>query len=180
MTNSYSHGSKGNSDRDWYLVHTYVGREHVAALNLNRQGFATFLPTQLKSVRLGRKLKTIQAAYFPAYLFTSFDRFADRWSPINSTFGVRRLVAFSDRPVRVPPAIIGELMERSDKAGLVHAFDTLARGDQVRINAGPFAGHLALIEQLPSQSRARVLIELMQQSVPVEIDRQCLEQCNSG
>lgn len=175
MTDSISQNSKADPSRDWYLVHTHMGREHVAALNLNRQGFVTFLPTQLKSIRHGRKLKTIQAAYFPAYLFTSFDRFSDRWSPINNTFGVRRLVAFNDRPARVPHSIIAELIGRSDEDGLVKALPILATGDQVRINAGPFTGHLALIEQLPSQSRARVLIELMQQPIPVEIDRQYLE-----
>lgn len=175
MSDSMAHIVKADPSRDWYLVHTHMGREHVAALNLNRQGFATFLPTQLRSIRHGRKLKTVRAAYFPAYLFTTFDQNSDRWSPINNTFGVRRLVAFNDRPARVPSAIISELIVRSDEAGLVNAFPTLAMGDQVRINAGPFTGHLALIEQLPSQSRARVLIELMQQPIPVEIDRQYLE-----
>ena len=175
MLDALPQKSPADPSRDWYLVHTHMGREHVAAQNLNRQGFATFLPTQLKSVRYGRKLKSVQTAYFPAYLFTSFDHFSDRWSPINNTIGVRRLVSFSDRPARVPAAIISDLVRRSDATGLVSAHPTLETGDQVRINAGPFTGHLALIEQLPSQSRARVLIELMQQPIPIEIDRQYLE-----
>jgi transcriptional antiterminator RfaH len=163
------------ADADWFLVHTHSGREKVAAINLERQGFRTFLPMQMKSVRYGRTVKATPVAYFSSYLFTTFDRLKDRWSPINNTFGVRRLVDFSVGPAPVPKAVIKELLSRTDDFGMVSGMPCLVPGNQVRINRGPFEGQLALIDQLPNESRARVLLELMQNAFPIELDRQYLE-----
>ena len=160
---------------DWFLVHTYSGREKIAKLNLERQGFQTFLPMQLKSVRYGRAVKEIPVAYFSSYLFTAFDRRKDRWSPINNTFGVRRLVTFNVGPSPVPKGVMRDLISRVDDFGVVKAMSSFALGDQVRIKRGPFEGHLALIDQLPNESRTRVLLELMQNAFPIELDRHSLE-----
>ena len=159
----------------WFLVHTYSGREQVAVTNLERQGISTFLPTSLKSIRHGRRTKTIETAYFPAYLFVTFDWLNDPWRSINYTFGVRRLVSFNDRPAQVPPDIMAHLLSRSSDDGLMLAPPALVPGDNVRITVGPFAGHLATIDTLTSDQRVRLLINLMEHAIPIEIARHHLE-----
>ena len=164
----------------WYLVHTYSGREHVAVINLERQGIKTFLPTSLKTIRHGRTTKTVKIAYFPAYVFVTFDWLREPWRSINYTFGVRRLVSFNDRPAQVPPAIMAHLLNRSDGDGLVVAPPLLECGDAVRITVGPFAGHLAIIDKLTSNQRVRLLIDLMEHAIPIDIERHHLERADDN
>ena len=53
----------------WYLVHTRPNSERKAELNLQAQGFATFLPQIEKTIRHARRLKTVRRPLFPRYLF---------------------------------------------------------------------------------------------------------------
>ena len=49
----------------WRLVRALTGREVLAAEQMERQGFVTFLPKQLKTVRHARKVRVALGAYFP-------------------------------------------------------------------------------------------------------------------
>ncbi len=159
----------------WYLVHTHSGKEKQVTVHLERQGFKVFLPLSTKMIKIGRQSKRVTTAYFPAYLFVSFDKTRQNWRPINGTFGVKRLVCFNQLPAQVPKEMIKALYRRLGPDGLIDTMPVLMTGDQVRISEGPFAGHLAKIDALPSQDRARLLLEIMSQSIPIEIDRKSLE-----
>jgi hypothetical protein len=52
----------------WYLGHTRPNSERKAELNLQAQGFATFLPQIEKTIRHGRRLKTVRRPLFLAFL----------------------------------------------------------------------------------------------------------------
>ncbi len=90
-----------NEER-WYAVHTLPHNEARAEGHLNNQGFRTFLPKRRKSIRHARKIKTIDAAFFPRYLFVVLDMSRDRWRCINSTCGISRLVMRGDEPQPAP------------------------------------------------------------------------------
>ncbi len=159
----------------WYLVHTQVGREAVARVNLERQGYGVFLPLQQTSRRHGRTIRTFDAAFFPGYLFVAFDAGKTMWRPINGTFGVKRLVTFGMTPALVPQAIIETLLDRADPMGRLMPGHQFAPGDRVRITAGPFAGQLGQIDTLSGAERVRLLLEWMQQSVRVEMNKSGVE-----
>lgn len=160
---------------DWYLVHTHSGKEKLVVDHLERQGYRVFLPLHIKKIKVGRKSKEVTAALFPAYLFVSFDRATQNWRPINGTFGVKQLVCFNQCPAKVPSEIMAALFARVEGGGLVHPMPILSTGDRVRIADGPFAGQIAKIEALPSRERARLLLDIMSQWVPIEIDQASLE-----
>src|SRR5882724_13014065 len=99
----------------WYLVHAQPRSEQKAEFNLSAQGFRTFVPLLLKTVRHARKLRTVRAPVFPGYLFVSLDLERDRWLSVRSTIGVLRLICHRDgRPVPVPAGIVERLLEQSD------------------------------------------------------------------
>ncbi len=159
----------------WYLVHTHSGKEKLVLSHLERQGFRVFLPLHTKKVKVGRASKEVTAAFFPAYLFVSFDRNFQNWRPINGTFGVKQLVCFNQVPAQVPSEIMAALFARLEASGLIQASPALHAGDRVRIADGPFTGQIAKIEALPSRERARLLLDIMSQWVPIEIDQTSLE-----
>ena len=57
----------------WYAVHTLPFAEERAERQLQWQKFRTFQPKRHKTVRHARKLSTVEAPFFPRYLFIVLD-----------------------------------------------------------------------------------------------------------
>src|SRR5271154_3971476 len=109
----------GEDGRRWRLVRALTGREVFAAEQLQRQGFVTFLPKQLKTVRHARRVRVALGAYFPGYLFVRLDLAKDRWRSVNGTLGVSHLVGSEDRPTPVPLGVVEALIEAADARGVL-------------------------------------------------------------
>ena len=101
-------------ERRWYLVRSLVGRELVAEGQLRNQGFSTFLPKQLKTIRHARRLRVALSAFFPAYLFVRLDLGRDRWRSVNVTLGVACLVGPAASPTPVPSGVVEALIAAAD------------------------------------------------------------------
>jgi transcription elongation factor/antiterminator RfaH len=160
----------GGEER-WFLVHTLPRSEIRAQLHLGAQGFRTFLPQMLKTVRHARQLRTARAPYFPRYLFVALRLDRDRWLSIRSTVGVADLVTCDDRPVAVPAGIVESLIERSADANLLVSQEDLKRGQRVRLLSGPFAGLVGTLDRLDEKGRVRVLVEIMNAAVAIGTER---------
>lgn len=102
--------------------------------------------------------------YFPGYMFihANLERVgvnAFSWIP-----GTRGLVSFGEDPAEVPENLIDELkrrMVRIEEAGGM-VFDSLQRGDRVRIISGPLTGYEAIFDmRLPGQQRVQVLLAFL-------------------
>ena len=158
----------------WFLVHTQPKSERKAELNLGAQGFRTYLPQILKTIRHARELRTVRAPLFPRYLFVALDLERDRFLSLRSTFGVSRLLTCRDgRPVPVPTGIVESLVEQSD-GNLTRLDAGLVKGQCVRILSGPFAELIGTLERLDEAGRVQVLLELMGTAVPVSLHRSAL------
>ena len=161
--------------RRWYLVRALTNREVLAAEQLARQGFTTFLPKQPRTIRHARRIRIALAAYFPGYLFVELDLAAQRWRSINGTLGVSHLVGPAERPSPVPKGVVEALIEAADARGVLSG-PPLQAGQTVRIIAGAFADKLAIIERLDEAGRVRVLLEIVTGSVAVSIAREMLNE----
>jgi transcription antitermination factor NusG len=75
----------------WYAVYTLPFSELRAESQLRNQGFETFQPKRHKTVRHARRLSTVEAPFFPRYLFIVLDLARHQWHSVNGTFGVSRL-----------------------------------------------------------------------------------------
>lgn len=155
----------------WFLVHTLPNSEWRARFHLTAQGFQTFVPQTLKTIRHARKLRTTSAPFFPRYLFVVLDLERDRWSSIRSTVGVSGLVMSGDRPSAVPKGVVEALIERADGAKPSRGDDGLVQGRPVRILSGSLAGFMGTLERLEESGRVRVLLEMMGARVPIVLDR---------
>jgi transcriptional antiterminator RfaH len=154
----------------WRLVRAQTGREMLADEQLRRQGFATFLPKQLKTVRHARKVRLALGAYFPGYLFIELDLARDRWRSVNGTLGVIRMVGPEERPTPAPRGVVEALVEAADARGVITG-PPLQAGQQVRIIAGAFADQLATIERLDDAGRVHVLLDIINRRVAVSVAR---------
>jgi hypothetical protein len=88
------------SETFWSVVLTHSNAEIMALRHLERQKFEVFFPFYLTKSKRGRDLVK---ALFPSYMFVHLDE-DTHWSPINSTYGVRRLLCYESdgSPYREP------------------------------------------------------------------------------
>lgn len=153
----------------WYVVQTHVNAEAKAAANLDRQGFAVYLPRYLKRRSHARKVDTVARALFPRYLFVAIDLATQRWRAIQSTLGVSNLVCWSGQPASVEDGVINALKAREDDGGFVKLVrrSDFSPGDKVRIVEGAFIDNLALVEGVSDHERVAVLLDLLGRKVRV-------------
>lgn len=157
----------------WYVVQHRPNAEAIARRNLERQGVIVFAPFEVLTHRKAERLIEKRLALFPGYLFACFDPQAVRWGAVNSTYGVSRLVSFSNgRPSEVPTALIAELKARCDEAGKLLPQQSFDAGDHVIVRGGPFADFAGTVEKLAPEKRVWVLLDILGQKTRVAISRQ--------
>ena len=160
------------TDRDtttWYLIHTKPRQEHIALINLERQGYTCYLPLlRVEKIRR-RKAEVVSEPMFARYLFVRLDTSDNgpNWAPIRSILGVSQLVRFGTRPAKVEDPLVDLLRNRELAQPTKPLF---SQGDTVVITEGPFAGLEAAYQMADAEQRAMVLLHLLSQPVPVKID----------
>jgi transcription antitermination factor NusG len=155
----------------WYVVHTLPHREQSVQHHLDAQGFRTFLPRYRKTLRHARSLRTVFAPLFSGYLFIVLHLRRDRWRSVNGTYGVATLVMQRENPLPVLRGAVEALLASATSTGLVAFRPEMRPGQPVRFVAGPFAEQLGILEHLSNSGRVRVLLEMMNGRIPVEIQR---------
>jgi transcriptional antiterminator RfaH len=147
--------------KEWFILQFKSNSHHLAAKNLTRQGFETFLPLHdTTSRRLSRFINTSKPL-FPGYMFIRFDRAESEWHKINNTYGVSRLITFNSILKSIPSTFIDSLMMRYDLSGKLLPMQKLKKSDQVKILKGPFANFIATVETYETDQRIWILIDLM-------------------
>ena len=145
----------------WAVIQTQPQYEHVVRLLLMRANFETYLPR----IKVHNRITPL----FPSYLFVLL---AERsWYPVMWTPHVTRLLMSGDRPAQLPEEVIVQIRRR-EQNGLVKLPNPSKRpkkGQMVRIIRGSFEGRLALYEGMSGKDRERVLLDLLGQTVPVEL-----------
>ena len=154
--------------KEWFILQFKSDSDHLAAKNLNRQGFETFLPLhETTSRRLSRFINTSKPL-FPGYMFIKFDRAESEWHKINSTYGVSRLITFNSILKSIPTILIDHLMKRYDLSGKLLPIQKLKKGDQVTVLKGPFANFIATVEKYEADQRIWILMDLMGRKTKIQ------------
>mgnify|MGYP003444920334 CR=1 FL=1 len=156
--------------KSWYLVYAKPRQEEIALMNLERQGYAAYLPrVRQQRRRRGQRVAVVEPL-FPRYLFIHLDTQTDNWGPIRSTLGVASLVRFGPEPARVPDELIDFLRAREGREGLHDWAEPDYRpGDRVRVAEGAFQGFTGILQARTSRERVVVLLEIMGRPVRAQV-----------
>ena len=147
--------------KEWFVLQFKPNSHHLAAKNLNRQGFGTFLPLDDSTSQRLSRFKNTTKPLFPGYMFIKFDRAESEWHKINSTYGVSRLITFNSILKSIPTIFVDHLMKRYDLSGKLLPIQKLKKGDEVRVLKGPFANFIATVEKYEADQRILILMDLM-------------------
>lgn len=155
----------------WYVVSAQLGRETLAELHLNRQGFCVWMPLQTRSVRHARRIIERRVPFFPGYMFVWLDVDRQRWRSINGTIGVRSLIMEGERPLPCPKGLVESLQALAGEDGEFDGLSALRPNDPVRIVSGPFAELCGTLVRVDGADRARILLQVMRAEITVTLDR---------
>ena len=159
----------------WYIVQIKPNSHKIAVRNLERQGFKTFLPTHEVTRRTAIKFETVTRPLFAGYMFVACNPEKAPWRQINSTYGVSRMLSFAEGPKPMPAELIAGLRARCDSVGKVVPLENFEAGQSVQMHSGPFESFIAAVEQMASDARVWVLLDIMGKETRVQVDRQQIQ-----
>ena len=161
--------------KQWYVLHTRSRFENVVHDGLLKKSFEVFLPKmQVKSRRRDRKLM-IRVPVFPGYLFVKSDLVPRKHIEILKTIGAVRLVGTKDGPVPVPSETIDSLKILVAADAPIKTGNRLARGDQVMVVHGAFAGVVGTFARYRGTGRVIINVDTLGQTAGVEVDEDDVE-----
>jgi transcriptional antiterminator RfaH len=150
-----------NVDKSWFLAQLKPNCGKIAAINLNRQGYQTFLPLKDETQHLKGKFINVTRPLFPGYIFVAIDPNQNHWHRINSTYGISRLVSFNNMPAKVPNGLVSLIISRCDNQAKLLPRKILEPGEKVILKKGPFVNFVAEVEMIGADQRVWLLIDFM-------------------
>ena len=160
-----------SSDSHWVVASIHPHKERLALENLGRQGFHAYCPRIRRRVRHARRLQDVLRPLFPGYIFIRLNPQVEPWRSIGSTFGVRNLICFGERPGTIPDQFVAGIQatEEGGAVAIPAARESYAPGEKVRLREGPFEGLIATVLSAGDCDRITVLMDLLKRSVRVRV-----------
>jgi transcriptional antiterminator NusG len=167
--------------RQWFIVHTYSGFEKKVAESLQQRVQAyglqdeigeVLIPTEdVVEMRAGRKVVTSKR-FFPGYILVEMAMTDNAWHVVKNTPKVTGFVGAGTRPTPLTKEEVDQiLLQVSTAAEKPKPKYTFDKGDQVRINEGPFASFNGVVDEVNSdRNTLKVMVTIFGRSTPVELD----------
>jgi transcription antitermination factor NusG len=152
----------------WFALQVRTRHEVGVASFLESKGFEYFLPLVTCRKRWSDRVKKVENALFPGYVFCRFD--AQDRLPILKTPGVLQIVGCNRTPAPIDEQEIQAIQALISSGLPSQPWPFLAVGDRVRIEAGPLNGYEGLLVEFKGNHRLVLSISLLHRSVAVEID----------
>ncbi len=157
----------------WYALHVRSRFEKVVSRNLRGKGYDEFLPLYRRSSRWSDRIKEIELPLFPGYVFCRFNP-QDRL-PILTIPGVNAVVGVGKNLLHVEESELDAVRAVLKSGSFCEPWPFLEVGQRVRVEYGPLAGTEGLVIMLKNSFRLVISVNMLQRSVAVEIDRECLK-----
>lgn len=158
---------------DWYALHTRHQHEKVAAHILSDKRFETFLPLYSAAHQWKDRTKQLSLPLFPCYVFIRGG--LDRRLEIVTTPGVHEFVGIAGKPSAIPEEEMDAMRRVIERRLRVEPYPFLNRGDWVRVKSGALAGIEGILVRKKNSIRLVLSVELLKQSVAVELDAAAVE-----
>jgi transcriptional antiterminator RfaH len=156
----------------WYCARTKPKHEHIAEATLRKNlGLETFLPRLRIERATKRGAVRIIEPLFPCYLFVRCD-LTEGFNEIKHVNGISSLVRFGGKISIVEDAVIEELQDCFEADEPMAVEQRLVPGCEVSVAGGAFDGMRAhVLRNMPAKRRVQVLLDILGQPTPVEVDR---------
>jgi transcription termination/antitermination protein NusG len=167
--------------KHWYIVHTYSGfekkvseslQQRVQAYGLQGEIGEILIPTEdVVEMRGGRKIVTPKR-FFPGYILVEMHMSDHAWHVVKNTPKVTGFVGAGAKPTPLTKEEVEQILLQvsaaAEKPKPKYTFD---KGDQVRINEGPFTSFHGVVDEINiDKNTLKVMVTIFGRSTPVELD----------
>jgi transcriptional antiterminator NusG len=167
--------------KQWYIVHTYSGFENkvaeslaqrVQAYELQNEIGEVLIPTEnVLEMRAGREVVTSKR-FFPGYILVEMNMSDHTWHVVKNTPKVTGFVGAGVKPTPLTREEVDQILHQvtvaAEKPKPKYMFD---KGDQVRINEGPFTNFSGTVDEVNlDKSTLKVMVTIFGRATPVELD----------
>lgn len=156
---------------NWYVLRSKPRKEEFLLEQLLSREIESYCPrihVQPVNPR-ARKVKP----YFPGYVFVHINLEQFNLSTLQWMPGATGLVSFGGQPAFVQDSLVQAIRNHVDEinASGGELLETLKPGDEISIQAGPFAGYEAIFDaRISGSERVRVLLKMMSDRyIPTEL-----------
>ena len=167
--------------KQWYIVHTYSGYENKVAESLQQRVQAYGMETDIGEVlvptedvvemRGGRRVVTTKR-FFPGYILVEMNMSDRAWHVVKNTPKVTGFVGAGAKPTPLTREEVDQILHQvtvaAEQPKPKYTFD---KGDQVRINEGPFTSFNGVVDEVNlDRNTLKVMVTIFGRSTPVELD----------
>jgi transcriptional antiterminator RfaH len=156
----------------WLVATTHTHKETLAVANLRQQGYVPYCPMIQRTRSHARRKEQVLRPLFPGYIFVGFDPDSDRWTPIQSTRGIRSVLRFGSQLGLLDGAFVQAIKSRERDGIVAMPKPSFAAGEEVRLVSGPFDGLIGKILSVNTGGRLTVLMDLLWRSVRVQVKQE--------
>ena len=169
------------STKQWYIVHTYSGFENkvseslqqrVQAYGLQQDIGEVLIPTEdVVEMRGGKKVVSTKR-FFPGYILVEMNMSDDAWHVVKNTPKVTGFVGAGSKPTPLSKEEVDHIIQQvtvaAEQPKPKYTFD---KGDQVRINEGPFTSFNGVVDDVNvDRNTLKVMVTIFGRATPVELD----------
>ncbi|MGA3128856.1 MAG: UpxY family transcription antiterminator [Candidatus Korobacteraceae bacterium] len=157
----------------WWVVYTRHQHEKAVAGALAAKGHEVFLPLYASLRKWKDRRKTITLPLFPCYVFVRGAQ--DRRLSIVTTSSVHMMLTKGDAPAVVPEDEIEAIRRSLEGRMNIEPHPFLKCGQRVRVKHGVLEGVEGILVRVRNLFRLVLSVEILNQSVAVEIDASSVE-----
>jgi transcription antitermination factor NusG len=152
----------------WWAIYTRHQHEKTVAQVLATKGFDVFLPLYDSVRRWKDRSKTLSMPLFPCYVFVRGG--LSRRLHVLTTPGVHTILYHGERIAIIPNGEIDAVRRVVESPSRVEPHPFLRCGETVRVTRGSLEGVQGVLVRKKSMYRLVLSVEMLAQSVAVEID----------
>ena len=165
----------------WYIVHTYSGfekkvedslKQRVQAYGMQDEIGEVLVPTEdVVEMRGGRRVITSKR-FFPGYILVEMQMSDRAWHVVKNTPKVTGFVGAGSKPTPLTHEEVDQILHQvtvaAEQPKPRYTFD---KGDQVRINEGPFSSFNGVVDEVNvDRNTLKVMVTIFGRSTPVELN----------
>ena len=174
------------TDKKWYVIHTYSGYENKVMQTLERKVKSMGLENVINRIRVpmedegdikdGKK-HVVKRKIFPGYVLVEMEVNDRSWYVVRNTPGVTGFVGSATKPIPLNPEEVKRILKSQgidESEPKVHI--SVEVGEQVRITSGPFENFIATITEINDEKGTlKGLIDMFGRETSVEVDYSQIE-----
>ena len=167
------------SEKNWYVIHTYSGYENKVKANLERKVhsmgmedeiYRILVPMEDEVETKDGKKKVTKKKIFPGYVLVEMIVNDRSWYVVRNTPGVTGFVGSGTKPIPLTDTEVKRILKAMGYEEIKPSIDVEV-GQVVRIISGPFENWTATVTEINSErGKLKVLVDLFGRETPAEVD----------